>query len=37
MVDWQRVGEYLKAVFTGKTAKDHMTSNYISALNKWNP
>jgi hypothetical protein len=24
-------------VFTGKTAKDHMTSNYISALNKWNP
>ena len=37
MIDWQRVGEYLKAVFTGKTAKDHMTSNYISALNKWNP
>ena len=37
MVDWQRVGEYFKAVFTGKTAKDHMTSNYISALNKWNP
>ena len=37
MVDWQRVGEYLKAVFTGKTAKDHMTNNYISALNKWNP
>ena len=37
MIDWQRVGEYFKAVFTGKTAKDHMTSNYISALNKWNP
>jgi predicted lipase len=37
MVDWQRVGEYIKAVFTGKTGKDHMTSNYISALNKWNP
>ena len=37
MIDWQRVGEYLKAVFTGKTAKDHMTNNYISALNKWNP
>jgi predicted lipase len=37
MVDWQRVGEYLKAVFTGQTVKDHMTSNYISALNKWNP
>jgi len=37
MVDWQRVGEYIKAVFTGKTAKDHMTNNYISALNKWNP
>jgi hypothetical protein len=37
MVDWQRVSEYLKAVFTGKTAKDHMTANYISALNKWNP
>ena len=37
MVDWQRVGEYLKAVFTGKTAKDHMTTNYINALNKWNP
>ena len=37
MIDWQRVGEYLKAVFTGRTAKDHMTSNYISALNKWNP
>jgi len=37
MIDWQRVGEYIKAVFTGKTAKDHMTNNYISALNKWNP
>ncbi len=37
MVDWQRVVEYIKAVFTGKTAKDHKTSNYISALNKWNP
>jgi hypothetical protein len=37
MIDWQRVGEYLKSVFTGKTVKDHMTSNYISALNKWNP
>jgi hypothetical protein len=37
MVDWQRVGEYLKAVFSGKTVKDHMTNNYISALNKWNP
>jgi len=37
MVDWERVGEYLKAVFTGKTVKDHMTSNYINALNKWNP
>ena len=37
MIDWQRVGEYFKAVFTGKTAKDHMTHNYISALNKWNP
>ena len=37
MIDWQRVGEYFKAVFTGKTAKDHKTSNYISALNKWNP
>ena len=37
MIDWQRVGEYFKAVFTGKTAKDHMTNNYISALNKWNP
>ena len=37
MIDWQRVGEYLKAVFTGRTAKDHMTNNYISALNKWNP
>jgi len=37
MIDWQRVGDYLKAVFTGQTVKDHMTSNYISALNKWNP
>jgi hypothetical protein len=37
MVDWERVGEYVKAVFSGQTVKDHMTSNYISALNKWNP
>jgi predicted lipase len=37
MVDWKRVGDYLKAVFTGQTVKDHMTSNYINALNKWNP
>jgi predicted lipase len=37
MVDWERVGEYLKAAFTGQTVKDHMTSNYINALNKWNP
>jgi predicted lipase len=37
MIDTQRVSEYFKAVFTGQTVKDHMTSNYISALNKWNP
>lgn len=37
MVDWQRICEYIKAVFTGRTAKDHMTTNYISALKKWNP
>ena len=37
MIDWQRVWEFIKATFTGKTAKDHMTNNYISALNKWNP
>jgi predicted lipase len=37
MIDTKRVTEYFKAVFTGQTVKDHMTSNYISALNKWNP
>jgi hypothetical protein len=37
MIDAKRVTEYLKAVFTGQTVKDHMTSNYINALNKWNP
>lgn len=35
MIDWERVGNYIKSVFTGKTIKDHMTANYISSLNKW--
>jgi hypothetical protein len=37
MIDWERVWDYIKSVFTGKTIKDHMTNNYISALNKWDP
>lgn len=37
MIDWERAWSYLKSMVTGKNIKDHMTNNYISAINKWNP
>lgn len=37
MIDWERAWGYIKSVFTGQNIKDHMTNNYISALNKWEP
>lgn len=37
MVDWERAWGFVKAMFTGETIKDHMTSGYINAINKWNP
>lgn len=37
MIDWQRAFSYVKSIITGQNIKDHMTNNYISALNKWVP
>jgi hypothetical protein len=35
MIDWERAWSYLKSVLTGQNIKDHMTANYIAALEKW--
>ena len=35
MIDWERAWSYLKSVVTGQNIKDHMTANYIAALEKW--
>ena len=37
MIDWERAWSYIKSVFTAQNIKDHMTNNYIAALNKWEP
>ena len=35
MIDWERAWSYIKGIFTASNVKDHMTHNYINALNKW--
>ncbi len=35
LVDWNRIWDYIKSMFTGKNVKDHMTDSYMSSLKKW--